>query len=123
MSPQQLPPGWPDEVPPPGAPGWQHRAVAYLLDLCPADYRAHDVLRRQPLVLAYVATRHVRAALDGHARAVAGLRDSLTEMVPGTVVDEALEALDVERVRLLRQRLAADRLAAALAGARHVPRL
>ena len=47
-----LPPGWPEQVRPPLSPEWERSAVAWLFDLCPPDYRAHDVLRRYPVVLA-----------------------------------------------------------------------
>ena len=43
-----VPPGWPVEVRPPGAPDWERTAVAWLFDLVPPDYRAHEVLRRYP---------------------------------------------------------------------------
>ena len=47
-----VPPGWPPGVLPPQAPEWERSAVAWLFDLCPPDYRAHEVLRRHPVVLA-----------------------------------------------------------------------
>ena len=50
-----VPPGWPEEVRPPGAPDWERTAVAWLFDLCPPDYRAHEVLRRYPVLLARFA--------------------------------------------------------------------
>src|SRR3712207_8593651 len=50
-----LPPGWPAAVRPPGAPDWEHTAVAWLFDLVPPDYRAHEVLRRYPVLLARFA--------------------------------------------------------------------
>ena len=58
-----VPPGWPAEVPPPDVPGWEQRAAGWLFDLCPADLRAHAVLRRHPAALAYVADAQVSAAL------------------------------------------------------------
>ena len=75
------PPGWPAQVPPPGAPGWERRATGWLFDLCPADLRAHDVLHRYPVVLAYLAERHVRAALDATTAAVATMRADLRDQV------------------------------------------
>ena len=65
-----VPPGWPEEVRPPGTPDWERTATAWLFDLCPPDYRAHDVLRRHPPVLARFAARHVQAGgRGGPARA------------------------------------------------------
>ena len=53
------PPGWPRGVRPPGAPGWEHTAVAWLLDICPPEYRSYPVLRRRDVVLARFAVLHV----------------------------------------------------------------
>ena len=47
-----VPPGWPSQVRPPGASGWEATAIAYLLDCCPPDFRAYRVLRNHPIVLA-----------------------------------------------------------------------
>ena len=33
------PPGWPRSVRPPGVPGWEESAAAWLLDQCPPEYR------------------------------------------------------------------------------------
>ena len=38
------PGGWPAEIPPPGAAGWERRAIAWLYDLCPPDHRGYAVL-------------------------------------------------------------------------------
>lgn len=118
-----VPPGWPEHVPPPEHPGWQRRAAAWLIDQCPADYRAHAVLARHELVLARLAARHVEASLEGIARATASLRDDLRGLVPAAVVEEALAALDTERARLLRTQHGVALVEQALAGRRYVPRL
>src|SRR3954451_8857066 len=60
-----VPPGWPVEVRPPGAPDWERTAVAWLFDLVPPDYRAHEVLRRYPVLLARFAADHVSAGVGG----------------------------------------------------------
>src|SRR3954447_15897511 len=59
-----VPPGWPEEVRPPGAPDWERTAVAWLYDLVPPDYRVHEVLRRYPVLLARFAGDHVAAGLE-----------------------------------------------------------
>lgn len=110
-------------MPPPGAVGWQRKAVGWLLDLCPPDYRGYPVLARQPLLLAYLAGQHVNASLDGVARATATLRAELTEQVEPGVVDEALVVLDAEHARLLQAGRAVRLLQAALQGSTYVPRL
>ena len=66
-----LPPGWPAQVPPPGVYGWEQRAVAWLLDLCPHEYRGYPVLQRHPLLVVRLAARHVAAQQAGIATAVA----------------------------------------------------
>ena len=119
----RVPPGWPDGVPPPEHHGWQHRAVSWLLDLCPPDYRGHAVLMRHERVLARLAAHHVQASLDGIARATATLRADLAGVVPASAVEEALVALDHERANLLRARHGIALVEQALAGRRHVPRL
>ncbi len=122
------PPGWPAAVRPPDAEGWQHTARAWLLDLCPPDYRAHPVITRHPVVLARLAVHHVAAQLQAQRAAVATLRDDLAAPVaqgvlePG-VVERALEALDVEQARLLAAHRGARVVEQALRGQRRAPRL
>lgn len=96
-----VPPGWPAEVSPPTAPDWERSATAWLFDLCPPDYRQHEVLRRHPLVLARLATRHVEASLQGARTAFSHLRVDLRDVVGREVLDEALSALEQEGARLL----------------------
>lgn len=118
-----VPPGWPREVPPPGADGWERRAVGWLFDLCPADLRAHDVLRRYPRALAFVAAGQVDAALDGVRASVAAARADLRDALPPPAVSEVVSALQVEQARLEAARRSLALVADALAGARFTPRL
>lgn len=117
------PPGWPAAVPPPDVDGWQRRAVGWLLDLCPADYRGYPVVARHPVVLARLAAHHVEASLDAQRRATATVRGDLRDHVPPQVLDEVLETLDVEQARLLAARRAVGLVEEALRGRRYVPRL
>ncbi len=123
MNGRAAPPGWPAQVPPPDAPGWERRATGWLFDLCPADLRAHEVLQRQPVVLAYVAQRHVAAALRATEESVATLRADLRDAVPPEALAEALDALQRERARLAATARAVDLVADALRGRRYRPRL
>ena len=119
----RVPPGWPPEVLPPQAPDWERSAVAWLFDLCPSDYRAHEVLRHHPVVLARFAAGHVEAAVEA---ARAGLRTSrrdLRDLVPPEVVESALGAYDREGRRLVAVGRQVALVDAALRGERHVPRL
>ena len=43
-----LPHDWPAEVLPPGTEDFEASAVAWLLDVLPADFRRHPVVRRYP---------------------------------------------------------------------------
>jgi hypothetical protein len=108
-------------VPPPDAPGFTARAVGWLLDVCPARYRDHEVLRRHPRVLAWLAVRHLEAetaAVDG---AVAAARADLSAAVDARTVEATLAALEREAALLLADRRAAALLGRALSGTRFVP--
>ena len=93
-------------MPPPPSPGWDHRAVAWLLDRCPPEYRGYPVLRRHPQVLARLTAHHVDAALDAGRRATATARQDLTDAVGADAVEQTLAVLDAERVRLIGERRA-----------------
>jgi hypothetical protein len=120
---QLVPPGWPPEVLPPQAPDWERSAVGWLFDLCPADYRAHEVLRRHPVVLARFAAGHVGSAVEAARHGIRTARAELAGVVLPEVVDAAIAAYEREGRRLIvvgRQVALVD---AALRGERHVPRL
>jgi len=118
-----LPPGWPAEVQPPGAPDWQRSAVAWLFDQCPADYRGYDVLRRQPLVLARFAATACEAAVAAADQGLRVARTELRDRVPPEVVDDAVATYERERHRARTARHAVDLVERALRGERWVPRL
>jgi hypothetical protein len=117
------PPGWPDEVRPPDAPDWERQAVAYLLDLCPPDFRGERLFLRHPEVLAAFATECVRgqqrAAMDG----LAAVRVELAEVVGPEVINQAVDIWQQEAARLVRVARAVDLLRRALVGERFVPRM
>ncbi len=117
------PPGWPVEVPPPGAPGWERRAAAWLLDLCPHEYRGYSLLGRHPLLLVRLTARLVAAQQGGTDAAVGALRADLAGYLPGTVVAEGLAVLEHERQRLAAQSHAVMLVERALRGQVFVPRL
>lgn len=121
--PEQVPPGWPAAVRPPQANGWERTAVAWMLDLCPADYRGHAVLSRHPLALAHLAAAHVEADLAGLASARSTARTALSAVLEPRSLTELFEALDVEQARLLAARRGVVLVEQALRGHRHVPRL
>ena len=121
--PEALPPGWPDQVLPPGSPDWERSAIGWLFDQCPPDYRAYDVLRRYPLVLARFAATNLDGAVDAAARGLQTARAELRERIPPEAVEAAVAAYERERHRLQSARRAVDLVERALRGERWVPRL
>ena len=118
-----VPAGWPAQVRPPGAPGWERSSVGWLLDLCPPDYRGYAVVTRQPVVLAWLAGHHVEGQVQATRRALATARADLSGSVPPPALRETLEALEEELARLVAAQRAAGLVAQALSGVRFVPRL
>lgn len=117
------PPGWPASVPPPEVEGWQVPAVSWLLDHCPADYRAYAGWRKHPVALAWVATRHIEAQLVAMRQAYREARVELGEHVTSQGLTEILASLEAEGVRLLAAKRSASLVLEALRGKRFVPRL
>ena len=111
-----VPPGWPNQVRPPGAPGWEATAIAYLLDCCPADFRAYRVLRNHPVVLAQFASVFVNGQHEASQRGLAEVRTSLSDCVEPDVVDAATQAWLEQDARLARVRRAVTLLDEALRG-------
>jgi hypothetical protein len=118
-----VPPGWPRQVPPPESPGWQVPAVSWLLDFCPADYRLYAGWRRQPVALAWLATRHIDAQLVAMRQAYRDARVELGEHLTPEGIAQVLADLEAEGVRLLEARRGAGLVHDALQGRRYVPRL
>ncbi len=118
-----VPPGWPPEVLPPQAPDWQRSAIAWLFDLCPPDYRAHEVLRRHPVVLARFAAQHVAAGVQAARDGLRTVRDELRGVVTPEVVEAAIAAYDREGRRLVAAGRQVELVTEALSGKRWVPRL
>jgi hypothetical protein len=117
------PAGWPAEVRPPGAPDWERTAVTWLFDLCPPDYRAYDVLRKYPVVLARFAAGHVAAAREAARDGLARGRAELRDLVDPVIVEAALVAYAREGDRLAVTARAVELVEAALRGQRFAPRL
>lgn len=117
------PAGWPPEVRPPDAPDWEQTAVGWLFDLCPPDYRAHEVLRHHPVVLARFAAHHVQAGIEAAGRGLSTARDELREVVDPPTVAAAVAAYEREGARLVVAARAVGLVEEALRGRRFVPRL
>lgn len=97
--------------------------MAWLFDLCPPDYRAHDVLRRHPVVLARFAAAHVESAVQAARDGLRTIRAELGGQVPPDVIDAAIAAYDREGRRLVATGRQVAMVSGALRGERWVPRL
>jgi hypothetical protein len=123
MSTPYVPPGWPPQVRPPGAPGWERTAVGWLLDLCPPEYRGYPVLRRHEVVLARFALLHVEGCQAAVRRGLSEARAVLRDVADADTVDRAVVAWQAEEARLLGERRAVLLVEEALRGRRYVARL
>ncbi|WP_341924924.1 hypothetical protein [Nocardioides psychrotolerans] len=123
MKPLVAPPGWPREVRPPDAPDWEASAAAWLLDLCPADYRTYVGLRRHVVVLARFAVLHVEANEAACRRGLSEARASFREVASDEVIEAALQTLQLEQARLMGIRRAVGLVEDAVRGRRYVARL
>jgi hypothetical protein len=117
------PPGWPAGVRPPDTPDWERTAVAWLLDLCPPDYRHYTGLRRHVVVLARFAVLHVEANQAACRRGLSEARADLGQVADLAVVEAAVETFQLESARLLGVRRAVGLVEEALRGRRYVARL
>ena len=86
-----VPSGWPAPVRPPGVPGWEETASAWLLDQAPPEFRGYPVLRRHVVVLARFVTLHVEATQvavrRGLSEARGVLRDVVCNQIPSAFRD------------------------------------
>jgi hypothetical protein len=117
------PPGWPVRVRPPGAPDWERTAVAWLLDLCPPEYRGYPLLLRHEVVLARFAALHVEGAQAAVRRGLSEARGALRGLVDADTVGRAVEVWQAEEARLIAERRAVGLVEEALRGRRFVARL
>lgn len=120
---RDLPPGWPAAVNPPGTPEWERTAVAWLFDLVPPDYRAYDVLRKYPVLLARFAADHLGAGLEAARTGWRTLRADLAGQLPPEAIEAAMSAYEREGGRLAEAERGVAMVQAALSGLRWVPRL
>ena len=116
-----LPPDWPAAVRPPDTEDWELSAVAWLLDLLPGEWRAHDVLRRHPVLLARLASRQLEATLEATRDAWRTLRRDVRGQLPPDVVEAAMTAYETEGARFAARVREVAAVTQALAGRRWVP--
>jgi len=118
-----VPPGWPPAVHPPGSEGFERTAVAWLLDVVPADYRLYGVLRRYPVALAAMAVHHADACVAGARGGYRVARSELGDALPAHGLDAVLSAYRAEGRRLVGIARAATLVSRALRGETFSPRL
>jgi hypothetical protein len=119
----QIPPGWPDGVHPPGSPGFEETAVRWLLDVVPPDYRQHSVLVRHPVALATLARHHVAASVEGARNGYRSARAELGKDLPPDGLAAVLAAYQAEGRRLVATAGAVELVARALRGETFVRQL
>ena len=81
-------------------------AVAFLLDCCPPDYRAHPLLRRKPVVLARFAADHIKGQIRSTREALAAARAGTADGPGPDVLEDAVDMLRRDEARLVRLRRA-----------------
>ena len=121
--PAYVPPGWPSGVHPPGTEDFERTAQAWLLDVVPADYRLHGVLRRYPQALAAMAIHHTRACVAGAREGYRTARTELGTAIPPHALDAVLAAYRAEGRRLVATSHAVELVARALRGEVFTPQL
>ncbi len=110
-------------MPPPAAPGFERRARAWLLDLCPPEYRGYPVLARHLSLLARFAARQLAAQRAGTEATIGALRADMTGFVEVAAIEEALRVLRAEQQRIDQAILAVSLIERVLRGEDFVPRL
>jgi hypothetical protein len=118
-----VPPGWPSGVHPPGSEDFERTAQAWLLDVVPADYRLHGVLRRYPLALAAMAAHHAKACVAGAREGYRNARTEVSGALPPHALEALLAAYRAEGRRLVATAEAVDLVARALRGEVFTPQL
>lgn len=117
------PPGWPSEVPPPGADGWRDRAIGWLLErTAPGWTKYRDLWNRHPNLLArHVLIEH-EAVLEQLRKAYSTTRVDLKELgYEPHQVDALLGFYAGEGPRILAEERAVQLVADALNGVRWRP--
>jgi hypothetical protein len=97
--------------------------VAWLLDLCPPEFRGYPVLRRHEVVLARFAVLHVEGCQAAVRRGLSEARGALRDVADPATVEQAVTVWQAEEARLLAERRAVGLVEEALRGRRFVARL
>jgi hypothetical protein len=89
---------WPTDLIPAGAPGWEIKASARLLDRCPSEFRTYEIFRTHPEALGYVAMYQLEHQVEAIRDAYRSARTT-TNLAP-QVLAELLTTLEHEGARL-----------------------
>lgn len=117
QQPSATPPGWPADLPGPGAAeAFEARVVPWLLDRCPPEVRQRFVLRRHPAALAHVAQAHCAAAVAGQREAYRSARRELSQVLAPEAMAAVMSDLEAIGHELVRNQREVDLVAEALGG-------
>jgi hypothetical protein len=94
------PAGWPRSLPPASTDEFGERVGAWLLDRCPPETRASDVLKGQNVVLAGIALAHTQASLDSLREVYRQARVTLLADLEPKAAADVLTALEALGARL-----------------------
>jgi hypothetical protein len=89
---------WPADLIPVGAPGWEVKASAWLLDRCPSEFRTYEIFRTHPVALGYVATFQLEHQVEAIRDAYRSAR-TMADLAP-EALNELLTTLEHEGARL-----------------------
>lgn len=89
---------WPADLIPVGAPGWEQKASAWLLDRCPSEFRTYEIFRTHPTALGYVAIFQLEHQVEAIRDAYRSARTS-AQLSPEALT-ELLTTLEHEGARL-----------------------
>jgi len=103
--------------------GWEDRAIGWLLDHCPPDYRRYAGWRKNPVALAWLAQRHVAGQVAVMRQAYREARVELGDVVSPEALAEILTALEAEGLRLVAAQRSAALVHEAMRGREFIPRL
>ncbi len=89
---------WPSDLVPAGSTGWESKAIAWLLDRCPSEFRTYELFKTQPVALGYVAQFQLEHQVEAIRDAYRNARTT-TDLQP-EVLTELLTTLEHEGARL-----------------------
>jgi hypothetical protein len=113
------PTGWPNQLPAPGRPGWQDRAVFWLLEQAAPGWRNHEeFFRAHPALLGRLVRHTLHAQLDELRRGYSTARGDLRDVADPQTLAELLAVYATEGERTKELARSAQVVADALAGVR-----